>query len=172
MLTLGIISLAQQIIIGAFSRDPGNFFYKNLLRKPTAKKPALNKPLYKEYENYVKSYYGNLDILGPPVQNKDPRPEQKSCMERTVRNKITKMSYIHVYFKNFGMTKFSRSVVFGWQDLIAFFGGICGLCLGFSLLSGAELIYWFTLRLCMDESKDDDDNVTSDDMLFDKKDMK
>lgn len=69
------------------------------------------------------------------------------------------------------MTKFSRNVVFGWQDLIAFFGGICGLCLGFSLLSGAELIYWFTLRLFMDEKKDDEkeDQFTSDDMLFNKK---
>ena len=66
------------------------------------------------------------------------------------QNKISKMSYIHVYFKSFGMTKYSRNIVFGWQDLIAFFGGICGLCLGFSLLSGAELVYWFTLRLFFD----------------------
>ena len=42
---------------------------------------------------------------------------------------------------------------------------------GFSLLSGAELIYWFTLRLFMDEKKDDEkeDQFTSDDMLFNKK---
>ena len=50
------------------------------------------------------------------------------------------------------MTKFSREETFGWQDLIAFFGGIVGLCMGFSLLSGAEFLYWFTLRLLVDQA--------------------
>ena len=152
-------------------RDPGNFFYKNLLRKSTSAKPVINKALFKEYETYVKSFYGNVDIFGPPTENKDPRPSQKSCMERTVRNKISKMSYVHVYFRSFGMTKFARTVVFGWQDLVAFFGGICGLCLGFSLLSGAELLYWFTLRLFMDEKKEDDNDsvISSPGILFKKK---
>ena len=49
---------------------------------------------------------------------------------------------------------------------MGFFGGIVGLCVGFSLLSGAELIYFFTLRLFFDvrnenkvENKDETDNV-------------
>ena len=50
------------------------------------------------------------------------------------------------------MTKFARKETFGWQDLIAFFGGIVGLCMGFSLLSGAEFVYWFTLRLLVDQA--------------------
>ena len=33
-----------------------------------------------------------------------------------------------------------------FQDLVGLFGGIVGLCMGFSLLSGAELIYFFTIR--------------------------
>ena len=40
------------------------------------------------------------------------------------------------------------------KDLIGFFGGIIGLCVGFSLLSGAELIYFFTLRLFLDLRKE------------------
>ena len=149
-------------------RDPGYFFYKNLLRKQTDQKPAINKALFKEYETFVRNYFNADDVTGPPVEEKDPRPEFKSCMERTIRNKISKMSYVHVYFKSFGMTKFSRSVVFGWQDLVAFFGGICGLCLGFSLLSGAELIYWFTLRLFTEERRDDaeEDKIISDTRIF------
>ena len=77
-----------------------------------------------------------------------------------MRNKISKMTYLHVYFKSFGMTKFARHESFGWQDLIAFFGGIVGLCMGFSLLSGAELIYFFTLRLLVEHRKypDEDDD--------------
>ena len=96
-------------------RDPGNFFYNNLLRKKTAIKPAINKALFKEYETFTKNYFNVDSVDGPPAQVKDPRPESKTCMERTIRNKISKMSYVHVYFKSFGMTKFSRNVVFGWQ---------------------------------------------------------
>ena len=62
--------------------------------------------------------------------------------------------------------KYKRTVTYGWQDLVGFFGGIVGLCVGFSLLSGAELIYFFTLRLFFDvrnenkvENKDETENV-------------
>ena len=89
-------------------RDPGNFFYNNLLRKGTAKKPVLNQELFKEYSVYAANYFANFEVNGPPVVEKDPRPEYKSCLERTIRNKVAKMSYVHVYFKSFGMTKFSR----------------------------------------------------------------
>jgi hypothetical protein len=34
--------------------------------------------------------------------------------------------------------------------LTASFGGIVGLCMGFSLLSGAEFIYFFTIRMWID----------------------
>ena len=38
------------------------------------------------------------DVLGPPLASKDPRPEFASCLEKTVRNKINKMTYLHIYF--------------------------------------------------------------------------
>ena len=34
--------------------------------------------------------------------------------------------------------------------LSAAFGGVVGLCTGFSIISGAELIYFFTLRFWID----------------------
>ena len=52
------------------------------------------------------------------------------------------------------MVKYARTVTYGWQDLVGFFGGIVGLCVGFSLLSGAELVYFFTLRLFFDVKKE------------------
>ena len=39
------------------------------------------------------------------------------------------------------------------QDLIGIFGGIVGLFMGFSLLSAAELIYFFTIRLWVEDNK-------------------
>ncbi|CAB0005646.1 unnamed protein product [Nesidiocoris tenuis] len=46
--------------------------------------------------------------------------------------------------------RYKRKVLFGWVDLIGAIGGIAGLFLGFSLLSGFEMVYYFTLRAaCM-----------------------
>ncbi|KAK4875187.1 hypothetical protein RN001_011609 [Aquatica leii] len=51
-------------------------------------------------------------------------------------------------FVSWPMVRYKREVLFGWVDLLVSFGGIAGLFLGFSLLSGVELIYYFTLRAC------------------------
>ncbi|RZF46403.1 hypothetical protein LSTR_LSTR012449 [Laodelphax striatellus] len=49
------------------------------------------------------------------------------------------------------MVRYKREVLFGWVDLLA------GLFLGFSLVSGIEIIYYFTIRAaCMVN----DDDVT------------
>ena len=29
-----------------------------------------------------------------------------------------------------------------WSDFLSNIGGLCGLCLGFSFMSGIEIIYW------------------------------
>ena len=68
--------------------------------------------------------------------------------------------------------KYARTVTYGMMDLIGFFGGIIGLCVGFSLLSGAELIYFFTLRLFFDIKNEKENKVKNlndlDDVKCDK----
>lgn len=51
-------------------------------------------------------------------------------------------------FLTWPIIRYKREVLFGWVDLLVSFGGIAGLFLGFSLLSGVEIIYYFTLRAC------------------------
>jgi amiloride-sensitive sodium channel len=63
---------------------------------------------------------------------------------------IESSSLVHIYFKELGIVKYSRDELYGIMDVIAACGGIVGLCMGFSLISGVELIYWFTLRLYFD----------------------
>ena len=78
------------------------------------------------------------------------------------------MSLVHIYFKELGIIKYSREELYSIMDVIgktcfllhdsflahflisAAFGGIVGLCMGFSLLSLAEFFYFFTLRLFVD----------------------
>ncbi len=54
---------------------------------------------------------------------------------------------IDIHYKSKSMLKYRTDVTFGWIDLVVGFGGILGLFFGFSLLSGAEIIYFCTIRL-------------------------
>jgi hypothetical protein len=53
---------------------------------------------------------------------------------------------VHVYFGDLKMSKYITDELFSWQDILASFGGLIGLCTGFSFLSAAEIVYFFTLR--------------------------
>ncbi|XP_075167589.1 pickpocket protein 28-like [Haematobia irritans] len=57
------------------------------------------------------------------------------------------MSAVGIYFKENQFITSRRSQLYGVSDLLANFGGICGLFMGVSLLSGIEMFYHFTLRL-------------------------
>lgn len=57
-------------------------------------------------------------------------------------------TYVNVEFLTWPMISYKREVLFGWVDLLVSFGGIAGLFLGFSLLSGIEILYYFSLRAC------------------------
>ena len=85
--------------------------------------------------------------------------EVKSIAEST--------SIVHFYFDSLGATKYERDKLFGTLDLIgkhlskyivvpiclsyfnllAAFGGLVGLCSGFSIISLIEIIYWFSIRI-------------------------
>ena len=49
---------------------------------------------------------------------------------------------------NVVVAEFERSPKMTWLDFISGFGGLCGLCLGISFVSVAEILYWFSIRLC------------------------
>lgn len=62
----------------------------------------------------------------------------------------TSDNYVSVEFLTWPIIRYKREVLFGWVDLLVSFGGIAGLFLGFSLLSGVEIAYYFTMRtFCM-----------------------
>lgn len=45
------------------------------------------------------------------------------------------------------MVKYRTDITFGWLDLLVGFGGIAGLFLGCSILSGVECFYCLTIGL-------------------------
>ncbi|XP_023701694.1 pickpocket protein 19 [Cryptotermes secundus] len=54
---------------------------------------------------------------------------------------------LDIHFKHPTVVLYRTDVVFGWLDLTVSLGGVAGLFIGFSLLSGVELIYYLTFRL-------------------------
>ena len=73
------------------------------------------------------------------------------------------ISLVHVYFEDLKMVRYITDELFSWQDILAAFGGLVGLCTGFSFLSAAEIVYFFTLRcslpICRRKRKDNKDNL-------------
>ncbi|XP_021936739.1 pickpocket protein 19-like isoform X2 [Zootermopsis nevadensis] len=63
--------------------------------------------------------------------------------EEDIKNTI----FMDIHFENPAIVRYRTDISYSWLDLLVAFGGIAGLCLGFSLLSGAELFYYLTFRL-------------------------
>lgn len=78
-------------------------------------------------------------------------PAKAKKLENLYKEIMNSSSLVHFYFKETGIVQYTREELYGIMDLVAAFGGIIGLCSGFSLLSGVEIIYWFTIRYFVDK---------------------
>ncbi|GLH11024.1 Pickpocket 16 [Gryllus bimaculatus] len=54
---------------------------------------------------------------------------------------------LHVFFTDVVGTRYRMSPFLGWLDLLASVGGILSLMLGFSMVCGFEMVYYFSLRV-------------------------
>ncbi|XP_046142012.1 pickpocket protein 28-like isoform X2 [Osmia bicornis bicornis] len=55
---------------------------------------------------------------------------------------IKKTSYLYIYFRDSTYIEYHRLPIQGWDNLLASFGGIFGLCLGGSVISFVEFFYY------------------------------
>lgn len=56
---------------------------------------------------------------------------------------------IDFHFQSASIVKYRTDVTFSWLDLMVSFGGIAGLFLGCSILSGVEIIYYLIIMALM-----------------------
>ncbi|KAM3963999.1 pickpocket protein 28 [Aphomia sociella] len=60
------------------------------------------------------------------------------------------MLVIHFYFEDDTFTRLTKGEIFGLTEFLSNTGGLLGLCMGFSVMSAVELLYYVTLRaLCI-----------------------
>ncbi|XP_045534338.1 sodium channel protein Nach-like [Papilio machaon] len=64
----------------------------------------------------------------------------------SVVNNLVKNSRVTVHFKDNSCMKYRREVLYTWDQMLANLGGVFGLCLGGSIISIIEII-WFILDL-------------------------
>ncbi|KAL9702252.1 hypothetical protein quinque_005770 [Culex quinquefasciatus] len=72
----------------------------------------------------------------------------KSRIPADVLKNITSINFakLAIYFKQAQYMAMKRNELFGWTDFIANCGGVLGLCMGVSLLSLVELLYYCLVR--------------------------
>ncbi|XP_061392832.1 pickpocket protein 28-like, partial [Musca vetustissima] len=116
-------------------------------------------PFYKPVANVKMCGLNDMDCLTEYRNNitniKDCMQCELSCsktvynIEKLIKNiERPDAPGVLVEFLTWPIIRYKREVLFGWVDLLVSFGGIASLFLGFSLLSGVEIIYYFTLRAC------------------------
>ena len=57
------------------------------------------------------------------------------------------IAMVTFYFETSTVFEYTREERMTLIQYISQMGGLLGLCIGFSLISGVEIIYWLTIRL-------------------------
>ena len=56
------------------------------------------------------------------------------------------MAHVHIYFKQLHYMQQERKERFTGLELLGNIGGLLGLCMGVSMISVVEVVYFFVLR--------------------------
>uniref|UniRef100_A0A182JHD4 Pickpocket n=1 Tax=Anopheles atroparvus TaxID=41427 RepID=A0A182JHD4_ANOAO len=59
---------------------------------------------------------------------------------------VSRYATLNVHFKDIYCVKYKRDAYMTWDSLVATFGGIFGLCMGGSVLSIVEMLFYFTVK--------------------------
>ncbi|XP_049879674.1 pickpocket protein 28-like [Pectinophora gossypiella] len=74
----------------------------------------------------------------------------KQLNHRTADYFKKNMLVVHFYFEDGKFQRFTKGEIFGLTEFLSNTGGLLGLCMGFSVMSAVELLYFCTLRaLCL-----------------------
>uniref|UniRef100_A0A182QKV6 Sodium channel protein Nach n=1 Tax=Anopheles farauti TaxID=69004 RepID=A0A182QKV6_9DIPT len=63
---------------------------------------------------------------------------------------LKNQSLVHIYLADLTATRFRMDIYQDWLGVLASFGGILGLFLGFSIITGFEIVYFFSIRVLFD----------------------
>ncbi|KZC05209.1 Sodium channel protein Nach [Dufourea novaeangliae] len=84
-----------------------------------------------------------FDVVGESIRTDDIGYDSELTHGLNAKN----TSFLYVYFRDGTYLEYRKETILGWDSLLASFGGIFGLCLGGSVLSFVEFLYYMTKEL-------------------------
>ena len=101
--------------------------------------------------NYFNEYFGNTSSCDKWPKNflEDLGTPNDTLVKEMFRYGRKNIALVRVMIQSPYVTKIKRDVAMTFTSYVANSGGLLGLCLGFSFISGIELIFW--LCCCFQE---------------------
>ena len=104
----------------------------------------LKQPLLCQLLGDFEDYFGNTSSCQNWPANffKDFNEPNETLVNELYQYGRDNLALIHILIQNPRVTKIKRDVEMTFTSYIANTGGLLGLCLGFSFISGIEMIFW------------------------------
>ena len=106
---------------------------------------ALKQPNLCQTLEDFKDYFGNTSSCDNWPTNffQDYNVPDSTLVDEIYPYGRDNLALVHVAIQNPRVTKIKRDVEMTFTSYIANTGGLLGLCLGFSFISGIEIIFWW-----------------------------
>lgn len=62
-------------------------------------------------------------------------------------SRVNNVSIVRIYHPYVTSMLYTTNVLYTWEEMIAIYGGVLGLCIGFSIVGFMEVLYFSTYRL-------------------------
>ena len=105
---------------------------------------ALKQPYLCETLNYFNTFFGNTSSCEnwPTNYFQEYNEPNDTLVNEMYQYGRDNLALVHVAIQNPRVTKMKRDVEMTFTRFVANTGGLLGLCLGFSFISGIEIIFW------------------------------
>lgn len=109
---------------------------------------ALNSTVDKSKSLHCGNCYPTCHDITYALHSSFSRMKRGFYKTRLLKNvEVVDQSIIHVYFSKYGSVRLKQDIAYTWYELLSDIGGICGVFIGFSLISVVELVYFIALLL-------------------------
>ena len=127
-------------------------------------KSEINPPIWaaavnQEFGQKVPDYFNKSGIFPSTRRYVPAKKFNNLVLKNEVEEHPTYNAYdydiaiVEFYFDKSSVLQFTRQARMTLVDYISQMGGLLGLFIGFSFISGVEIVYWFTIRLARNAGK-------------------
>ena len=115
-------------------------------------------PTLKKYDHF----FGNVSVCKDWPENFFDKYDEpnNTLVDELYKYGRNNLALVHVMIQSPYVTKIKRDLEMTFTNFVANTGGLLGLCLGFSFISGIEILFWCCC-FCQSYKKQDQRNLWS-----------